>query len=164
MSFKYTSEPITIRGAVSQTVLNTYAEETINLNLSTLDREIMVVLRADIDLGNPDSVVGLYSSCTGSIANAAQTQTININNPDTIVAAQKATISDGVSSVAYDNQEPISMVNADDPLYIVATNHLFLGVDSLNATNLKTAYCVLQCRRAIADSSTYAALLTSQLS
>jgi len=164
MAFKYTSEPITIRGRITQTVLNTFAEETINMNLSTLDREIMVVLRADIDMSNPETITGVYSGVTATLANAAQTDTINIDNPDTIVAAAKATIADGISAVAYANQEPISMVNGDDPLFIVATNHLFLGVNSLNQTNMNTAYFTLQARRARADSDTYAALLTSQLS
>jgi len=164
MSFKFTSEPITIRGRITQTALNTFEEDIVNLNLDTLSREILVVLRADIDTSDPDSVAGAFVSCTASLSNAHQTSTINIDNADTIVATNKATISDGVSSVAYANQEPQSMVASDDPLFIVATDHLYLGVDSTNCVNAKTAYFVIQARRAKADADTYAALLTSQLS
>ena len=164
MAFKYTSEPITIRARVVQSVLNGFEQEVINLNLDTLSREILVILRADVDTWNPDSVPGSDVSITASLANASQTTTINIDDPDTIAVAQKATISDGVSSVAYANQEPTAMIASEDPLYIVATNHLYFGMDSTNCTNTKAAYITLQCRRAKADADTYAALLTSQLS
>lgn len=163
MSYTFTSEPITIRGRITQTVLNTFEQNTINLNLDTLSREILVVLRCDIDTSDPDSVAGAFSSCNASLANANQTSTINIDDSDCIAATNKATISDGVSSVAYANQEPESMVSSQDPLFIVATDHLYLGVNTTNAVNLKTAYFVIQARRAKANADTYAALLTSQL-
>ena len=165
MAYKYTSETFTVRGAVTETAANTFTETTINTNLDSLSREILVVLRADLDVAPPDGVPGTYTSTEMSLANESQTAVININNPDCIASAQAVIVSGAPGdSVPFTESMPEAANLSDSPLYLVASDDLFLGIKGLNNVNAKSGYMVLHCRRAKADSGTYAAILTSQFS
>lgn len=162
MAYKWTSETFTIRARVTQAVVNGFSENQINLNLDSLSREILVVQRADMDLAYPEAIPGLYSAVTMSLANSTQTATINIDDPDCITAANAVIVGGIADGVGFQEQMPETVNAADDPLYIVATDNLFLGIDSLNQTTAKSGYVLLHVRRARADAGTYSAILTSQ--
>lgn len=163
MGYKWTSETFTIRGSVTETANNTFTEAEINMNLDSLSREILVIQRVDLDIGNPTGVAGVNTAVSASLANSAQTGVININNPDCIASAQKVIVSaNPTSAVAFAEEHPESINAADEALYIVATDSLFLGVVGLANTAVKSCNMVLHARRAKADASTYSAILTSQ--
>ena len=165
MAYKFTSETFTVRGAVTETAPNTFTETTINTNLDSLSREILVVLRADLDVATPDGVPGTFTQVAMSLANEAQTGIININNNDCIASAQHAIVSGAPGdSVAFSESMPEAANLSDTPLYLVASDDLFLGIAGLNNVNAKSGFMVLHCRRAKADAGTYAAILTSQFS
>jgi len=163
MGYKWTSETFTIREAVTESAANTFTEATINLNLDSLSREILVIQRADLDLAYPDAVAGTYTSVNMSLANTSQAAVININDPDCIASANTVIVSPNPTSMGtFQEQAPESVNLSDQPLYIVATDNLFLGIKGLNNTNAKSGYMVLHARRAKADAGTYSAILTSQ--
>lgn len=162
MSYKWTSETFTIRARVTQAVANTFEEYQINLNLDSLSREILVVQRVDMDLAYPETIPGLYSAVTMSLANSGQVATINIDDPDCISAANAVIVGGIADGVSFQEQAPEAVNASDEPLYIVATDNLFLGIDSLNQTTAKSGYVLMHCRRAKADAGTYSAILTSQ--
>ena len=163
MSYKWTSETFTIREAVTESAANTFTEQTVNLNLDSLSREILVILRADLDVAYPDGVPGTYTSVQMSLANTEQTGVINIDNADCIASANAVIVSGAPGdSVPFQEQMPESINASDAPLFLVATDNLYLGIKGLNNTNAKSGYMVLHARRAKADAATYSAILTSQ--
>ena len=163
MAYKYTSETFTIRSRVTETVANTYAEQTINLNLDSLSREILVIERVDLDPQVPDGIPGTLTAVNVSLANQTQTAVIFLDDPDTIAGAQNAIVSGAPGdSVAFSEQMPESINMSDSPLYIVATDNLFFGISGTGNVGLKSASMVVHARRARADAGTYAAILTSQ--
>ena len=165
MAYKYTSETFTIRASVTETAANTFTEATINTNLDSLSREILVIQRVDLDVAPPDGVPGTFTSTQMSFANESQTAVINVNNPDCIASAQRVIVSGAPGdSVAFDESMPEAINLSDSPLFLVATDNLFLGIKGLNNVNAKSGFLVAHVRRAKADAGTYAAILTSQFS
>ena len=163
MGYKWTSETFTIREAVTESAANTFTEQTVNLNLDSLSREILVIQRCDLDVAYPDGVPGTYTSVQMSLANTVQTAVINIDDPDCIASANAVIVSGAPGdSVGFSEQMPESVNISDQPLFLVATDNLYLGIKGLNNTNAKSGYMVLHARRAKADASTYSAILTSQ--
>ncbi len=163
MGYKWTSETFTIREAVTESAANTFTEQTVNLNLDSLSREILVIQRCDLDVAYPDGVPGTYTSAQMSLANTVQTAVINIDDPDCIASANAVIVSGAPGdSVGFSEQMPESVNISDQPLFLVATDNLYLGIKGLNNTNAKSGYMVLHARRAKADASTYSAILTSQ--
>ena len=163
MGYKWTSETFTIREAVTESAPNTFTESTVNLNLDSLSREILVIQRADLDTAYPDGVPGTYTATYMSLANTTQTSVINIDDADCIAAANAVIVSGAPGdSVAFQEQMPESVNLSDQPLFIVATDNLYLGILGAGNANAKSGYMVLHARRAKADASTYAAILTSQ--
>ena len=163
MGYKWTSETFTIREGVTESAANTFTEQTINLNLDSLSREILVIQRADLDVAYPDGVPGSYTSVMCSLANTTQTGVINIDDPDCIASANAVIVSGAPGdSVGFQEQMPETVNASDQPLFIVATDNLYMGIKGLNNTNAKSAYMVLHARRAKADAGTYSAILTSQ--
>ena len=163
MGYKWTSETFTIREAVTETGANTFTEQTVNLNLDSLSREILVIQRVDLDVAYPDAIASTYTSVSASLANTSQTTPINIDDPDCIASGNTVIASPNPTSmVSFQEAMPESINAADVPLFIVATDNLYLGVKGLNNTNAKSCYMVLHARRAKADAGTYSAILTSQ--
>ena len=163
MGYKWTSETFTIREAITESAANTFTEGTVNLNLDSLSREILVIQRVDLDVSYPDAVAGTYTSTQMSLANSEQTAIINIDDSDCIASANAVIVSaNPTSAVAFQEQMPESINASEHPLFIVATDNLYLGIKGLNNTNAKSGYMVLHARRAKADASTYSAILTSQ--
>ena len=93
MAYKFTSETFTVRGVVTETAPNTFTESTINTNLDSLSREILVILRADLDVATPDGVPGVFTQVQMSLANETQTAIINVDNSDCIASAQHVIVS-----------------------------------------------------------------------
>jgi len=163
MTYKWTSETFTIRSAVTESAANTFTQNSINLNLDSLSREILVIERVDIDSASPDGVPGAFTSVQTSLCNNTQTAVININDPDCISSTQKEIVSGAPGdSVAFSEHAPEAVNMSDSPLYIVATDNLFFGIKGLNNVNAKSAFMVVHARRARADAGTYSAILTSQ--
>ena len=162
MGFKYTSDTFQISAVVDETVLNTLATTTINLNLDSLSREILVIQYVDLDVNNPDLVAGQDTFVQASL-NDANIGLSGISNSQAIAAAAHSIVSDATSSVSFQNAEPRYAQMAEAPIFVSATDDLYLSVKgSNNTTTLGKAQCRIYARRARADADTYAAILTSQ--
>ena len=55
---KRTSANLNIGGTVTESAANTYTEEEVSLPLSSLDREVFVVVAAWVDSGEPSMIPG----------------------------------------------------------------------------------------------------------
>jgi len=163
MAFKYTSDTFQISASVSETAPNTLNTQTINLNLDSLSREILVIQYVDIDVSLPDLQPGVRTTVSCSL-NDSNVGVAGLSNRQAIAVASNAIIFDGVAAVGFSNAEPrYAQMAADIPLFVSATDDLFLSV--VGAGNLAAqglAQVRIFARRARADADTYAAILTSQ--
>jgi len=162
MGFKYTSDTFQISASVGETVVNTEATTTINLNLDSLSREILVIQYVDLDVTTPDLVAGQDTKMQVSL-NDANIGLQGLSNGQVIATASNTIVADAASAVSFQNAEPRYAQMADAPIFVSATDNLFLSVKgSANTAALGLAQCRIYARRARADADTYAAILTSQ--
>lgn len=162
MGFKYTSDTFQISAVVDETVLNTEATTTINLNLDSLSREILVIQYVDLDITNPDLVAGVPTVMQASL-NDANIGVQGLSNGQVIATVAHSIEADATMAVSFQNAEPRYAQMADAPIFVSATDNLFLSVlGTGNTASLGKAQCRIYARRARADADTYAAILTSQ--
>lgn len=165
MSYKFTSDTFQISATVTETAPNTETTQTINLNLDSLSREILVISMVDIDVTAPELIGGAQTQITGTLADAASVGAAGLSASQTIATANKTIIADAglAAAVSFDNQEPKFAQMSDNPLFVSATDDLFLSVEGANnGGKLGQAQVRIFARRARADADTYAAILTSQ--
>jgi len=164
MAFKYTSDTFQISAAVQEVAPNTLATQTINLNLDSLSREILVIQMVDADLSTPEIVAGVKTQMNLSL-NDANIGVAGLSNGQVISVANNTIISDvgAAMSVAFSNAEPRYAQMSDTPLFVSATDDLFLSIQGVGNTGaLGLGQVRIFARRARADADTYAAILTSQ--
>ena len=165
MGIKYTSDVFQISASVVETVVNTPATTTINLNLDSLSREVLVVQYVDIDVSIGDLVPGVRTQMNCSLTNT-DIGVQGISNPQTIATANHTIESTGLGEVvSFSNAEPRYANMQDGALFVSGTDNLFLSVvGSNNAATLIRGQVRIYARRAQATADTYAAILTSQFS
>ena len=164
MGYKTTSNVFQISAGVIETAPNTHTELTINSNVDSLSREILLVWAVDLDIAPGDNVPAADTSTDAYLSNTTQTGAVGIQDPDTIATASNTVKNDGAGGVAtFQNAEPKNGPGGKEPLYYVATNDLFLGIESTLNVNPKRVQCRIWAQRASIDSASYAALLTAQL-
>ena len=163
MAFKYTSETFQISAISAEAAPNTLQTTTVNVNLDSLSREILVIQYVDLDLSLPDMVAGVRSSLSCSL-NDSDVGVAGLSNQAAIAVANNQIIFDGVAAVSFSNAEPrYAQMAGDIPLFVSATDNLFLSVQGGgNVATQGVVQARIFCRRARADADTYAAILTSQ--
>jgi len=165
MGFKYTSDTFQISASVTETAANTLTTQTINLNLDSLSREILVIQYVDMDLTPPDLVPGAKTQMNASL-NDANIGASGLSNSQVISVANTTIITDAGAgaAVSFANAEPrFAQNDTDVPLFVSATDDLFLSIQGI-ANLAAQGLCQVRifARRARADADTYAAILTSQ--
>lgn len=178
---KQTSSPIQISSSVelaADPVNAQFLSKRVDLQLNPLDNEVFVVTGVKIDFSNPlarvDNSVPGDKDLTQrvSVSTTEQTTYEGISSPSVIAASQidgQTRIDGGFEYVFYTVHEqnamdapPASM----DYLQIIATNdfHINFQLGALYFTGTTMAADVrVYGYRAVADSSTYAALVQSEL-
>tara|TARA_B100000212_G_scaffold340003_1_gene319596 strand:- start:377 stop:892 length:516 start_codon:yes stop_codon:yes gene_type:complete len=162
---KATSSPIQISAEVAEPSAGTFATETIELTLNVLDNEVFVVTQVNLDVDPPD----LRTSSTNvaaSISSTARTSVGGIQNTNVIASAANFIMTDGVAqgaAVSFAREDPLFAALETDYLAIVATNNMHLNIQGLDNANRKGVRARVYGYRAKADSSTYAALVQSEL-
>lgn len=156
----------------------------IDQQLDTLSREVLIIHEVDFDIYGVEFMEGVLSRQNGSIDPAVQyaNAAVNIaltgeNNIETtilsdpaFIAGRQLTTLQGVST-NYDNTPDTASygsTGSKHPLAIVADGQMYLflaahwnGNDPANATKCGISAGVrIMAQRAVADASTYAALLT----
>ena len=164
MAYKYTSEVFQISAQVFESAPNTFTSQTINLNLDSLSREILVIQYVDIDLLYPsDLVAGVATETTCTLSDLQQTSRQQLSNPSTIATAASVVEYDGVAATSTHSAGPVSANYAKDiPVFVSATDNLFLGIGGNGNVQVKSGFVRMWCQRARADADTYAAILTAQ--
>mgnify|MGYP003629197397 CR=1 FL=1 len=164
MGLKYTSDVFQISASVVETVVNTEATTTINLNLDSLSREVLVIQYVDLDVSIGDLVPGVRTQMNCSLTNTA-IGVQGISNPQTIATANHTIESSAGETAFFSNAEPRNAQLQDTALFVSGTDNLFLSVvGSNNLATLIRGQARIYARRATATADTYAAILTSQFS
>ena len=164
MPLKRTSEPFIISTSVSESAANTFTQSEVSVNLNPLDQEVLLVLAVDIDAFAPDVITGTNTAQTVSVSTSSQTAVLSIDS-SACIASQRIDIkTDGVDHVVLDRllaSGPTSSLI--DYVGILATNNFFLQTQGINNAGAKGGNVRMWAVRARADSSTYAALVNSEL-
>lgn len=161
MALKKTSEPIQISAIVTEGGANTFTEAEIQLDLSPLNNEVLLIHAVDMAVGSPDVVGGTDTSTLGSLSTTTRTAIGTISSSNVIAAAGKA-IRDGV--VPFSSMSPETPTgNMLDYIGICATSNMFLQVQGANNAGAKSVEARIYCTRAKADAATYAALVQSEV-
>ena len=164
MALKRTSEPFIISQPIAESAANTFTQVQIAVNLNPLDQEVLLVLACDIDCFAPDMVPGLNTVVTSSISTTSRNSVGTISESN-VVASQRIDVkTDGVQYLAFDKLAAVEPTSDKiDYIAILATNNFFLQTSGTNNLGAKGANTRLWVVRAKADSSTYAALVNSEL-
>ncbi len=165
MSYKFTSDTFQISAEVTESAPNTATQTTINLNLDSLSREILVISMVDLDVTSPELIAGSRTAMNVALNDNSTAGAAGLGTPATIATAQKFIAADAGAgmAVSFDNQEPKFAQMSDNPLFISATDDLFLAIQGINNGGIVGQGQVrIFARRARADADTYAAILTAQ--
>ena len=165
MGFKKTSELIAVSFSVTETGPGVYTQDEISLQLDVLNNEIAVVLAIDLDLSSPDAIAATNTSLTGVVTSTSQANLTSLSNTNTLANASKAVRAAGFvdGGVSFSRTSSTTPTGDLDYIGLIATNNFFIGVKGENNAGSKTMAGRLWMYRARADSSTYAALVQSEV-
>jgi hypothetical protein len=164
MGFKKTSETIAISFGVTETILNTFQQDEISLQLDILNNEIFVVLAVDLDNQAPDMVAGTSTSVSSSICSTTQTAVQRLDNTNCIATAQLAIRADApTNGVSFSRGAFESPTGDVSYIALIATNNFFCQVAGFGNLGTKAVSGRVWGYRAKADSATYAALVQSEV-
>ena len=164
---KQTSSPIQISSEVVETALSTFSTQQIDLTLNVLDNEVFVVTQINIDPQSPDSLTGLTTAVDVSLSTTSRTTVGSIANANVLGSANRSIVCNAAMTAdgghVFEREDPLFSAISEDYLGIIATNNCFLNIIGTANTNAKVARCRIYGFRATASSSTYAALVQSEL-
>ena len=165
MGFKKTSELIAVSFGVTETAPGVFTQEEISLQLDVLNNEIAVVLAIDLDLSSPDAIAATDTSNTGTVTSTSQVALTSLSNTNTLANASKAIRAAGFvdGGVSFDRAATTTPTGDLDYVGLIATNNFFIQVQGTNNAGSKSVTGRLWMYRARADSSTYAALVQSEV-
>ena len=86
---KGTSSSVAIGFSATETGPNTFAQATVDLNLSPLDREVFVVMEIDLDVGPCDAIAGVNTSMNDSVTTTSQTAVATLANANCLAIAHR---------------------------------------------------------------------------
>lgn len=157
-----TSSLIQISATVTESAVNTFTTEQIDLQLNPLDREVFVVQAVDLDLQPADLVDGDTTVSSLSLSSTRRTTVGGIDFPNVIAAKRITTVADGGAAVTNEYQASDTPASNLDYIAIVATNDFFLNIEGDNNVKAKSANARMYGYRARADAAIYAALVQSE--
>lgn len=165
MGFKKTSELIAVSFGLTETAPNVFTQEEIALQLDVLNNEIFVVLAVDLDLTSPDAIAATNTNTTGCITSTTQTAITSLSNTNTMAVARQSIRSAGFvdGGVSFDRMSNSTPTGDLDYIALIATNNFFIQVEGANNIGAKSLSGRIWGYRAKADSSTYAALVQSEV-
>jgi len=164
MGFKKTSELIAISFAVEEAAPSIFIQDEIALQLDVLNNEIFVVLGVDVDLALPDAITATDTSTRASITSTSSTSIQDISSTNCIASARSSIRAGGFADggVSFERAAETTYSNIDY-VALIATNNFFVQLQGQNNTAAKSLAGRVWGYRAKADSSTYAALVQSEV-
>ena len=161
---KQTSSLIVISEGTSTSAPNTFTSERVDLQLNPLDNEVFVVMGVDIDLSDPELVVGTETIANISISTTERT-TIGGIGKSNVLAHNRIRIQNDGGALAVRGAYASDSGPSTQLAYlgIIATNDFFVNIEGAGNVGNISGNARLYGFRAKADSSIYAALVQSEL-
>ena len=162
---KQTSSVVAIGFSVDEAAPNTFAQSSVDLNLSPLDREVFVVLAVNLDPFTPDAIAGTDTAVTGSLSTTSLTAVGGLDNTNVLARKELAIRAAGMvdAGVGFESGSLESPPTQLAFLGVIATNDFFVQIDSTNTGIVRSLTGKLYGYRAKADAATYAALVQSEV-
>ncbi|MHA1787212.1 MAG: hypothetical protein ACTSWU_03355 [Candidatus Thorarchaeota archaeon] len=163
MGFKKTSDLIAISFRVDESAAVTFTEDEIALQLDVLNNEIFVVLAVDLNPSAPEMITGINTETQAAVTSTSQSAMPTLANTNTVAVASQAIQTDVTSAVSFTRAAEESYSGNLSYVSLIATNNFFVsikGTGNLGTTNVTGRVWGY---RAKADSSTYAALVQSEV-
>jgi hypothetical protein len=160
---KSTSSVVAIGFSVTESAINTFTQEAVDLNLDPLNREVFVVMAIDLDPTAPDMVAGTNTATSASLTTTSQTAVQSLANSNCMSNAVLNIRSTAAAQVAFQRSARESPSSLLEYLGIIATNDFFVQISGNNNTLVKSCSGKLYGYRARADASIYAALVQSEV-
>lgn len=159
---KQSSATVSIGFSVTESAANTFTQQSIDLNLSPLDREVFVVQAINLDAEIPD-LGATDSKVTSSLTSTSQTAIGNLGDANTLAQGQFSIKADATRAVGFTQQSLESPPSTMDYIGIIATNDFFVQVEGDGNTVAKGVSGKLYGYRAVATADIYAALVQSEV-
>jgi hypothetical protein len=161
---KATSASIAISFKVEELAANTFIQESVDLNLSPLDREVFVVTSINMDPLPPDCIATTNTRVNAALTTTSQTSVAGLGNNNCLAVAnlyirQSAGTTDGAAFVTMAENPPATL----EYLGIIATNDFFVQLKGDGNTNTKSVSGKLYGYRARATADIYSALVQSEV-
>jgi len=166
MGLKKTSDPVAISFVIEEAVVDTFVQEQINLTLDILNQEVFVVLAVDLDCAIPSNIAGLNTQTQMSVCTTSQTAVQTLANTNCIAEERVQIAQDaGVpgTSVLFRQSNGSTPQGLLPYIGIIATNNFFIQLKGNNNLTARTGSGRVWGYRAKADSSTYSALVASEV-
>lgn len=162
---KTTSDVVAISARVTEIAPNTFAQETVSLDLNPLDNEVFVVVAIDLNPQPCDAIAGTDTATQACLSFKSRNSMGFIDNNDVLATSENAIQAGGFA----DGGVGIMQSSLDTPpaaldyIGIIATSDFFISVQGVNNASPKACGARMWGYRARADSSVYAALVQSQV-
>ena len=164
---KATSSPIQISASVTEVAANALVIDQIDLTLNVLDNEVFVVTQLNLDVDAPDSIANTSTAVDATISTTRRTTVGSIADQNVLGSSSRQIICNAGMTpdggIPFEREDPLFVSLDSDYLGIIATNNAFLNLVGTNNNNIKQVRARIYGYRATADSSTYAALVQSEL-
>ena len=165
--FKVTSDPFYINGNITMDVANTYKQIQISSPLDSLNREGLLVHAVYWTSSTPELIAAAQSRVLMQLTATSKAALVGVNDAN-VLSLREVQITGG--ALEFSGPHVIDIVqntdswDEDSRLGIVATDDLFLGIDTTAHAGLGSCQFRAVCSRIQLTSSAYAALVTNELS
>jgi len=162
---KQSSSVVSIGFTSAEAVAGTMAQNSVDLNLSPLDREVFVVLAVNLDADFPDAAAGNNTLVTAALTTTSQTAMPSLADANCLSKTSNAIRAGGFidSGVGFSSQALETPPSTLEYIGIIATNDFFVQVQGVGNGGTKAVQGKMYGYRAVADASIYAALVQSEV-
>lgn len=162
---KQSSSVVSVGFSATEAVAGTFAQNSVDLNLSPLDREVFVVLAINMDSDFPDAIPATNTDVRAGLTTTSQTAMPLLSDANCLsrlnTAIRGAGYVDG--GVGFSTQALETPPSTLEYIGIIATNDFFVQVQGANNLGIKGVAGKLYGYRAVASADIYAALVQSEV-
>jgi len=160
---KQSSSVVAIGFSLNESAANTFTEGSTDLNLSPLDREVFVVLSANLDAAFPEMITATDTSVRAALTTTSQDAMPTLANANCLARLTESIRTDAVSAVSFTQSATETPPATLEYIGIIATNDFFVQVEGTNNVAAKGVSGKVYGYRAVASADIYAALVQSEV-
>jgi len=162
---KETSGIVAISSRTTESAVNTFTQESIDLNLDPLNNEVFVVVAVDLNPVFPDAIDNVDTATQACLSVTSRTTMGFIEDNNVLASSSTAIRAKGFTDggVGFTQQSLETPPATLEYIGIIATNDMFLSVEGTGNIVEKAVGCRVWGYRAKADAAIYAALVQSEV-